>query len=653
MRWQSITKAERMYRSVLWAAAFFLCLDVLVLLLNFIISTQLSTSAQQINLAGRQRMLSQRMTKEMLGALLHKEQSLSIRTDIQALAKTHVLFDNTLKALTQGGKAVNTNDQTIDLSPVKEESAQKLLQKAQIIWQPIHLTLLQLEQQPNNKNLLDSAALQLQNNNLVLLKMMNQLTFEIEQSTYQRVQMMRGLQTAAIVLALLNFVVILRRLLSRLQRYNQRSEQQVLALAESNCQLQEARKAADAANHAKGVFLANISHELRTPMNGVIASLELLLAQSPVDAERQMLETAHYSARSLLFLLNDLLDLAKIDAGKLILEQKPIYLVEVISNVVSSLRPMAEAKGLILDYELDPKLPEAVLGDVLRLRQIIFNLLGNAIKFTQSSESVQGRIDIVAQLLPNPNPQQAQIQLMVRDNGIGMDSATVQRLFQPFVQADTTVTRRFGGTGLGLAICHYLVQLMGGSIQVHTEPQAGSEFVVSLLLPIVSLPARQTTRRARPEMRVAPSVAEAEVNGQLILVAEDNLVNQQVIQQQLAWLGYACIVAENGVEALRLWQQRKIGLLLTDCHMPEMDGFTLAQQVRRWEQQYHQQAMPIIAFTASALVSEADQCRHSGMNDVLVKPVDLAALEQALSKWLLKAPVKQQPIQEEPSVLAG
>jgi CheY-like chemotaxis protein len=243
--------------------------------------------------------------------------------------------------------------------------------------------------------------------------------------------------------------------------------------------------------------------------------------------------------------------------------------------------------------------------------------------------------------------QQAQLVLSVRDNGMGMEPEAIGRLFQPFTQAESTITRRFGGTGLGLSICQCLTQLMGGIITVDSQLGVGSEFKVHLTLPLVEevlLPRVRSRAANRPAARRAPDPATAEANGQLILVAEDNPVNRQVICQQLAWLGYACLLAEDGVSALALWQQHRFGLLLTDCHMPEMDGFTLTRELRQREQDGQLARLPIIAVTASVLASESERCQMAGMDDFLAKPIELQALQKLLAKWLPETDVVHAPV---------
>jgi len=403
-------------------------------------------------------------------------------------------------------------------------------------------------------------------------------------------------------------------------------------------EFKRAEQAALAASRAKSEFLANMSHEIRTPMNGVVGMVDIL-QQSDLTLEQQrMLATISQSALALLRILNDILDYSKIEAGKLAVESIPTQLAEVAQGVVQLLLPSAQAKGIDLSLALDASLPTWVFSDPARLRQVLLNLTGNALKFTQSDASHPGQVRL--QLMPASLPDgQPGLHLVVTDNGIGMSREVVARLFQPFTQADSSTSREFGGTGLGLSISQRLVALMGGQLLVRSEPGVGSSFTVEL--PLLEAPSGQPSdvlpeRHQHPQRQRSP--AQAVATGQLVLLAEDNETNRDVLREQLHLLGYSAEVAEDGVQALHMWRSGRYALLLTDCHMPNMDGLELTAAIRQAE--LPGTRMPIIAVTANAMQGEIERCLAGGMDDYLSKPLRMAALKQTLARWL---PLPTQP----------
>jgi PAS domain S-box-containing protein len=543
-----------------------------------------------------------------------------------------------------------------------------------------------------------------------------------------------------------------RRIAEELEHHRHRLEQRV---AERTAELQEARRLADAANEAKSAFIANMSHEIRTPMNGVLGMLEVLEQGQLTERQADMVRTARDSGRTLLGIIDDILDFSKIEAGRLQIERVPMSVADVVETLCESLLPIAMQKQVDLSVFVAPDIPARVLSDPLRLRQILFNLIGNAIKFSAGRPDRAGRVAVrvtVAQRAP------LRLALTVIDNGIGIAAEHIAQLFVAFTQAEVSTTRRFGGTGLGLAVCKRLADLMGGQISVTSTLGAGSTFMLtlpvdapaeqpareppllagvdcvvdetgefdvdgicaylehagarvhraagardcariaaSLASPVVAirhagaaLPSaaptqplapnvrlllitrgrRRKARIASPHMvtldgsalrrdallaavaiaagrassdripepaRVAPSTAVLSGRCDPILVAEDDEVNQQVILMQLQLLGHKATVARNGTEALQLWRAERFALLLTDLHMPEMDGYELARAIRREEaQRAPGTRLPIVALTANALRGEAERARALGMDDYLTKPLQLEQLRDALARWLVR-----------------
>ncbi|MGF6769263.1 two-component system sensor histidine kinase EvgS [Paraburkholderia sp. GAS199] len=513
-------------------------------------------------------------------------------------------------------------------------------------------------------------------------------------------------------------------------------------------ELARARDEAEAASRAKDDFLAMMSHEIRTPMNGVLGLVEVL-ERTPLNADQgEMLSMIHESAGALLQILDDLLDFSKIEAGRLTIEAEPIDIRELVDNAVGLLAGRAHEKGLKVRVDIEPNVAATLRGDSVRLRQILFNLLGNAIKFTP-----QGEVDVRVALVGESADGQV-LEMTVEDTGIGIAPEVQARLFEPFVQAETSTTRRFGGTGLGLTICRKLIDLMNGTLQLHSEPQVGTRMTVRLSMPVESqrnsvsgllgkrgivstadvrvgralmhfgqalgldlrsvppgspefadpatfadadmifvaedatLPSRVKpasriiclTEKAKPTgYRILDHVVRVSVNpiswrglgaacaaamtglpsvvpsasrkprvpdngavppdreraiasGRLILVAEDHPVNQELIRHQLALLGFACDVANDGLEALAALERTSYGCLITDCHMPNLSGYELARRIREREQGGAHR-LPILAITANTAPEDLNLCREAGMDDSLVKPTRLATLRDYLSRW--------------------
>jgi len=526
-------------------------------------------------------------------------------------------------------------------------------------------------------------------------------------------------------------------------------------------ELEIALDAAEQATKAKGEFLASMSHEIRTPMNGVVGMADLLSQTNLSEDQHQMLSTIKDSGNSLLTVINDILDFSKIEAGKLDIESVPLSMCEVLEGAAATISPNASRKNIQIVTYVDPLIPQTLLGDPVRLRQIVFNLTGNAVKFSEEGEVVV-RADKVS-----GDGSGLRVKISVVDNGIGISEDAQNKLFGAFSQVDTSTTRRFGGTGLGLTICKGLADKMGGDISVESQIGSGSTFSVEVpmalddesetksndvdlggvrllvitesemlgysvaryleyweakvqiassdadaeeriaalhnenkvfdiiafdftldedrqraimekfssvktkfllmldgqrrsariegsnIVTVDGNPLRQSqlinavavaVGRASPLVKadaggdlskvyVSPSVEEALAQGTLILLAEDNITNQNVIQRQLRMLGYTCEIADDGKLALKAWRERDYCLLLSDCHMPHMDGFELTAAIRGDEEGSGKRAL-IIAVTANALEGEAQRCIAAGMDDYLSKPLKMHDLKAMLKKWM-------------------
>jgi len=392
-----------------------------------------------------------------------------------------------------------------------------------------------------------------------------------------------------------------------------------------NVRLRLAKEQAEAGNVAKAQFLANMSHEIRTPMNGIVGALDLLARHELPPEQAKLLNTAAASSEAMLTLLNEVLDFSRIEAGKLELASDPILLRPILDSAIDLLTPAAEQKGLTLTMAFDPALPARVKGDAGRLRQVLLNLIGNAIKFTDS-----GHVVVRARRMSDSGDSRPTMVLEVEDTGIGIPPAALPGLFTPFFQADQSHHRRFGGTGLGLVISKRLTEAMGADLSLESAVGQGSTF--RLKLPLEPLDDSFAAAPAEP----AVLGLQASLAGRALLV-EDNPINRMLAVAMLNQLGIEVVEADNGLAALRRMEGARFDVVLMDCQMPMMDGFEATREIRARERDTSAPRIPIIAVTANALSGDSEYCLQMGMDAYLAKPYTLQALCETLRPWLAES----------------
>ena len=375
----------------------------------------------------------------------------------------------------------------------------------------------------------------------------------------------------------------------------------------------QARDEAIQANQVKTEFMANVSHELRTPMNAVLGMVQLLRHTALTTEQRNQVDVIYQSGTSLLEMINHILEFSKTESDNVVLEQKPFSLEQVVEHVVELLTPLAEEKNLILMDEFDASIPNDLLGDGMRLQQVLINLVDNGVKFTR-----QGYVKLCVKLIDNEKDK-ARIQFRIRDTGIGISEAKQKELFEAFSQLDSSSTRDYGGVGLGLALSQQYVRLMGGEINISSQPDKGTDVYFDLRLPVVIEETTQTN--------TTPQFAKLNLK---ILVVEDNIVNQQIVVAMLESFHCQIYIANDGVEALQQLERQSVDIVLMDCQMPNMDGYEATLEIRK-STVYGK--VPVIALTANTLDSDRERCKQVGMDDFLAKPVGQVELYQCLKRW--------------------
>jgi signal transduction histidine kinase/ActR/RegA family two-component response regulator len=456
--------------------------------------------------------------------------------------------------------------------------------------------------------------------------------FELYDDVTPLLQNMKTSQLRLLVLVVVVMLLLYAALYFVVRAGARFIERQHRGLEEAHAAVDAARRHAEQASLAKSKFLANMSHEIRTPMNGVLGMADLLVQTPLSETQLRYAQTITRSGQALMGILNDILDLSKIESGKLVLDEHPFDVREVIDGVRDLMAAGAAEQGLVLAVDIPPDLHTSMHGDAVRFQQVLNNLVGNAIKFTHA-----GRVTISVRAEPELGP--GGLHVTVADTGIGITPDIQSRLFEPFSQGDSSTSRHYGGTGLGLTISRQLVELLGGRIGVRSSPDKGSEFSFTVRFepipapaakpgPVQPAPATAVPAASEP-IEPVPDVAAA----RKVLLVEDNMVNVLYAEAVLTALDCEVTLAGDGQASLEAVRKQHFDLILMDCHMPGMDGLTATPLIRHLEAELGRRATPIVALTASAMSEDRERCMAVGMDDFIAKPFQPEDLRRALQRW--------------------